>query len=291
MPKVDSKPTKAKSLGVVVFGGLSATGRAHRDAFVLTVLPKENVQNAPWRVQWKKVGSCRWPRAGHTAVLHPKRGLFFVGGMTRTREGKDMFRTDACMLRIGAWQRHGARMKWMYSDDEIRLPPRRCMASALIGSRLILFGGCESRQQQHQQQLLETAQLLEDRQRLCNDLLVVDLNVLFRLMRLERTEEEQAQAQAQESTDFEDVCLYHSMHVGNGAQTESWVDYPEDSASDDGADGEDALLSTCTHGGAGGVESAGFAQVGSHFVLCGGTTQTNYATLSTLSTLSSLLVH
>ena len=60
-------------------------------------------------------------------------GLFFVGGMMRSRAGEDIFRTDGCMLRIGAWQRPSAGLSWMYTDETVRLPPRRCMAGALVG--------------------------------------------------------------------------------------------------------------------------------------------------------------
>lgn len=289
--------TMVPGVGIVLFGGLNATGRAHRDAFVLTVLPNDDAQNAPWRVHWKTADSCRWPRAGHTAVFHPKRGLFFVGGMTRTREGKDVFRSDACMLRVGAWQLLGARMKWMYSDS-IRLPARRCMASTLIGSRLMLFGGCESQHCAHQQK--QTSQLLEDKQRLCNDILVVDLNVCFRSMKSPASLEEQQQRatatlppQEETAAETENLCLYHRVHPATPQQGKSWLEDPTNVFPVEGEEAQDQQVARtqCVHGGVGGVESAGFAQIGAHFVICGGTTQTKYATLGTLNALSCLRVH
>lgn len=276
--------TMVSGVGVVVFGGLSAAGRAHRDTFVLTNLGKGNIQNSPWRVQWKKLGSCRWARAGHAAALHPKRGLFFVGGMTRTRDGKDVFRTDACMLRIGAWQRHGACLTWMYSEDGVNLPARRCTSHTMVGHRLLMYGGCEGQQ--------SVGGLLEDKQRLCHDLLAVDLNVCFRLMHAEKTEEERQKAQAAATPEPEpgEVCLYHIVHMAGIDQGESVLECPDsDSEDEEGIEGE-AAVHTLTHGGAGGVESAGFAQVGSYFVICGGTTQASYSTLSTMDTLSSVLL-
>lgn len=83
-------------------------------------------------------------------------GLFFVGGMMRSRAGEDIFRTDGCMLRIGAWQRPSAGLTWMYTDETVRLPPRRCMAGALVGQRLLLHGGCEGQPK---------SQLLDEKQR------------------------------------------------------------------------------------------------------------------------------
>ena len=171
--------TLVPGVGVVVFGGLSFDGHAHRDAFVLTVLPKDET-NGSWTLQWKQLGSCRWPRAGHVAAYQPSRvscrhsappalsanlptaafgsiqGLFFVGGMMRSRAGEDIFRTDGCMLRIGAWQRPSAGLSWMYTDETVRLPPRRCMAGALVGQRLLLHGGCEGQPK---------SQLLDEKQR------------------------------------------------------------------------------------------------------------------------------
>ena len=64
--------TLVPGVGVVVFGGLSFDGHAHRDAFVLTVLPKDET-NGSWTLQWKQLGSCRWPRAGHVAAYQPSR--------------------------------------------------------------------------------------------------------------------------------------------------------------------------------------------------------------------------
>jgi hypothetical protein len=93
-PQIDGDPPPPRSfhsvtlvpgVGAVVFGGLSRNGCALSDLFVLEVFaPSATASPGRPKLRWGKIPNlpaCRWPRAGHVAVLHDG-VIFFAGGQT-----------------------------------------------------------------------------------------------------------------------------------------------------------------------------------------------------------------
>ena len=111
------------------------------------------------------------------------------------------------------------------------------------------------------------------RRRLCHDIVAVDLNVIYRLMRPEWAENEPEPLPSE-------ACSYRAIRVGESGG--SVLAEPDGSREE----GPHPLA----HGGAGGVEGAGCALLGTRLVVCGGTTQQGYSTLASIGRLSAINV-
>ena len=103
--------------------------------------------------------------------------------------------------------------------------------------------------------------------------MAVDLNAIYRLMRPEWAENEPEPLPSE-------ACSYRAIRVGESGG--SVLAEPDGSREE----GPHPLA----HGGAGGVEGAGCALLGTRLVICGGTTQQGYSTLATIGRLSAINV-
>ena len=103
--------------------------------------------------------------------------------------------------------------------------------------------------------------------------MAVDLNAIYRLMRPEWAENEPEPLPSE-------ACSYRAIRVGESGG--SVLAEPDGSREE----GPHPLA----HGGAGGVEGAGCALLGTRLVVCGGTTQQGYSTLATIGRLSAINV-
>ena len=111
------------------------------------------------------------------------------------------------------------------------------------------------------------------RRRLCHDIVAVDLNAIYRLMRPEWAENEPEPLPSE-------ACSYRAIRVGESGGS---VLAEPDGSREEGP-------RPLAHGGAGGVEGAGCALLGTRLVVCGGTTQQGYSTLATIGRLSAINV-
>ena len=102
--------------------------------------------------------------------------------------------------------------------------------------------------------------------------MAVDLNAIYRLMRPEWAENEPEPLPSE-------ACSYRAIRVGEGG---SMLAEPDERL--------EAGPHPLAHGGAGGVEGAGCALLGTRLVICGGTTQRGYSTLATIGRLSAINV-
>ena len=102
--------------------------------------------------------------------------------------------------------------------------------------------------------------------------MAVDLNAIYRLMRPEWAENEPEPLPSE-------GCSYRAIRVGEGG---SMLAEPDERL--------EAGPHPLAHGGAGGVEGAGCALLGTRLVICGGTTQRGSSTLATIGRLSAINV-